>query len=1022
MSKVSLKEYIREINSLIEENHIREAKEHCAYILKSYPKYIDVYRLLGKAHLESRRYDEAEKIFVRVLAVLPDDFISHLGMSVVKEEQENLDAAIWHMERAYELKSTQTIHEELHRLFTLRDGIAPPKPLITRGALIRINVRSGLYQQALKEIDHALKEDPQRLDLEILRAQIYYQQKNIPLAVRYCKMILQKRPYAYDANLLMTEIASNAAQAEPFKQRMFELDPYTSLVDDNTNLEDVPADAIMIEKLDIPMRPSRNGAEVTDELDQELASEPAQEEDLGLEHPDLPILTTTGNLEDSTLLEANANENAQIPDFMKEAGWDVGGSRSPDEEQALINDYDKWIPEDSSEFASDVVVETDIPDWLKDLKPVEIEETVEEPISATEEEEKIAWLSDILPDEAEDAEGISEADLIQSQDAQEESIPKVATSPFSSAPEFGEDLDADQEWLEMVSSPEPKLMDPSEQSTDRPSRMPSPEEVMDFSFEEPNEDMGEEQTTPPSADEGSEEDIDSAIAWLEGLAAKQGAEEEVLFSDLSDREEKPDWIDQIDTDESEPAEPAYVIEEIPTEEDSGIFEQEDLDVFDEVPEEVSLVEEELPAFGSPESIEEDLEVDDADVPEWLKTIAPPESVEEETTESVLEVETTADESEISIPDELDSLFDDAPIIVTSDENEDLPDIQYPEEEDEELFSEFKEFDEEQLDIEPPAPHTEQFATTAVLDFIKKEVDDEIDEVDDWLKSLPETPTEDSFEEAKPMDKMPEEDIFAEEPELPEELEVFPTEENDVEFIDEYFTEEITNAPKEDVVDEFEEPYAWEQEQEFEELTSGTGDLPDWIAGIEDDEEEDKVVEKVVTSNLTPPEGFDETPAGDTADMPAWMTGDLEEDEVVVDERLEPTEETLQFGTLQEEALIDETVEEVVKETEPIKEPTSTPIEEVEELEKVEDVDYEEVFLIAKNKLHNGDFDDAFPRLRELIENDQWRKKVMDALVFDIENYHPIEVESWVLLGDAYRKQDLLKEALDAYTKAEEFIK
>ena len=236
MSKVSLKEYIRDINSLIEENHIREAKEHCAYILKSYPKYIDVYRLLGKAHLESRRYDEAEKIFVRVLAVLPDDFISHLGMSVVKEEQENLDAAIWHMERAYELKSTQTIHEELHRLFTLRDGIAPPKPLITRGALIRINVRSGLYQQALKEIDHALKEDPQRLDLEILRAQIYYQQKNIPLAVRYCKMILQKRPYAYDANLLMTEIASTAEQAEPFKQRMFELDPYTSLVDESTSL------------------------------------------------------------------------------------------------------------------------------------------------------------------------------------------------------------------------------------------------------------------------------------------------------------------------------------------------------------------------------------------------------------------------------------------------------------------------------------------------------------------------------------------------------------------------------------------------------------------------------------------------------------------------------------------------------------------------------------------------------------------------------------------------------------------
>lgn len=548
---------------------------------------------------------------------------------------------------------------------------------------------------------------------------------------------------------------------------------------------------------------------------------------------------------------------------------------------------------------------------------------------------------------------------------------------------------------------------------------------MDFSFEEPNEDMGEEQPTPPSAEEGSEEDIDSAIAWLEGLAAKQGAEEEVLFSDLSDREEKPNWIDQIDADEDEPAEPAYVIEDSQAEEEVEVVDPKNLDVFDGVTEEVSLVDEELPTFGSPESIEEDLEVDAADVPEWLKTIAPPESVDEEAAQPVQEIETTANESEISIPDELDSLFDDSPIIVPSDENEDLPDIQYPDEEDEELFSEFKEFDEEQLDIEPPEPHTEQFATTAVLDFIKKEVDNEIDEVDDWLKSLPETPSEDSFEDAKPMEEMPEEEIFAEEPEVPEEFEGFSTEENDVEFIDEYFTEEMENAPKEVPAEESEseEPYAWEQEQEFEELSSGTGDLPDWIAGIEDeDEEEDKVVEKVVTSNLTPPEGFDESPTGDTADMPAWMTGDLEEDEVLVDEQLDSTEEILQDKTVPEEPIIEETVEEVVNEPEFIEELAPNSIEEIGEQEEIEEIDHEEVFLIAKNKLHNGDFDDAFPRLRELIENDQWRKKVMDALIFDIENYHPIEVESWVLLGDAYRKQDLLREALEAYTKAEEFIK
>ncbi len=104
---------------------------------------------------------------------------------------------------------------------------------------------------------------------------------------------------------------------------------------------------------------------------------------------------------------------------------------------------------------------------------------------------------------------------------------------------------------------------------------------------------------------------------------------------------------------------------------------------------------------------------------------------------------------------------------------------------------------------------------------------------------------------------------------------------------------------------------------------------------------------------------------------------------------------------------------------------SSDVESVEDMpvqETNEDIDLEEMFLIAKNKLHNGDFEEAFPTLKLLVEKEQWQKQVMETLIFDIENYHPIEVESWVLLGDAYRKQDRLKEALDAYTKAEEFIK
>ncbi len=76
MAKIPLRAYVKEIENLVERGEIEQAISHAKNILKSYPKHIDTYRLLGKAFLESQRYSEASDILQRVLAVLPDDFIS----------------------------------------------------------------------------------------------------------------------------------------------------------------------------------------------------------------------------------------------------------------------------------------------------------------------------------------------------------------------------------------------------------------------------------------------------------------------------------------------------------------------------------------------------------------------------------------------------------------------------------------------------------------------------------------------------------------------------------------------------------------------------------------------------------------------------------------------------------------------------------------------------------------------------------------------------------------------------------
>ena len=102
MARVSLRIYNREIESLIDQGATNEAIAHCRHILKTFPKHLETYRLLGKSYLESHRYGEAVDVFSRVLMSVPDDFVSHVGMSIINDEQNKLDDSIWHMERAFE--------------------------------------------------------------------------------------------------------------------------------------------------------------------------------------------------------------------------------------------------------------------------------------------------------------------------------------------------------------------------------------------------------------------------------------------------------------------------------------------------------------------------------------------------------------------------------------------------------------------------------------------------------------------------------------------------------------------------------------------------------------------------------------------------------------------------------------------------------------------------------------------------------------------------------------------------------
>ncbi len=255
MPETSLRAYGREIDELIERERLDEAIAHCRYILQTYPKHLETYRHLGKAYLEAKRYGDAADIFQRVLSAVPDDFVSHVGMAIVREDEGNLDAAIWHMERAFETNpSNPAIQQEMKRLISRRDGLEPHKVRLTRGALARMYAHGELFAQAITELRSALQEEAERPDLQVLLVSMYWQTDQRSDATSLSNQILEKLPYCAEANRILAanlQASDRVEEAAVYHRRLANLDPYAAFVEsalaDSKSVED---SAVSLEKLD----------------------------------------------------------------------------------------------------------------------------------------------------------------------------------------------------------------------------------------------------------------------------------------------------------------------------------------------------------------------------------------------------------------------------------------------------------------------------------------------------------------------------------------------------------------------------------------------------------------------------------------------------------------------------------------------------------------------------------------------------------------------------------------------------
>src|SRR5258708_30269470 len=118
MTNTTLRAYLDELKLLLEQEALEEVMGHCRHILQHFPKNVETYRILGRALLEKNRHPEAGDVFQRVLSALPDDFVSHLGLSAFNEATGQIPQAIWNLERAHEQEPNNTaLRDEIKRLY-----------------------------------------------------------------------------------------------------------------------------------------------------------------------------------------------------------------------------------------------------------------------------------------------------------------------------------------------------------------------------------------------------------------------------------------------------------------------------------------------------------------------------------------------------------------------------------------------------------------------------------------------------------------------------------------------------------------------------------------------------------------------------------------------------------------------------------------------------------------------------------------------------------------------------------------
>ena len=224
MGQIALHDYLSQIEWLIEENRLAQAAAHCRQILSQYPSHVDTYRLLGRTLLEQQQFRDAEDVYLRVLSADPEDLVAHASLTLIYKDFGDGVRAMWHLQCAYEMDpNNRAIQEEFAELRASQKDLDPASTSLSHGALGRIYFKGSHYRQSASELQVALTESPDRLDLQVLLAEALFRDERRIDAINVCLDILEHLPFCVKANAILAAVWTSGGLTEEAQEHIKKL-------------------------------------------------------------------------------------------------------------------------------------------------------------------------------------------------------------------------------------------------------------------------------------------------------------------------------------------------------------------------------------------------------------------------------------------------------------------------------------------------------------------------------------------------------------------------------------------------------------------------------------------------------------------------------------------------------------------------------------------------------------------------------------------------------------------------------